>query len=212
MADLIDISVPVYSGMVYYPGDPGAEIAVSRSIDSGDIANITELRLGSHCGTHVDAPSHFENDVRTVDRIPLDVLVGQARVLDLTGAASQVSRLDLEAAGAAGATRLLLKTKNSRLWTEPEFNKDYVSLSDEAADFIVTSGVVLVGIDYLSIEEYRSETFAVHHALLGASVAVLEGIDLSNVAPGDYELVCLPLKVKGGDGAPARAILIDRRS
>ena len=149
MADIIDISVPVYTGMVYYPGDPGAEIIVSRSIDSGDIANITELRLGSHCGTHVDAPSHFENDERTVDRIPLDVIVGQARVLDLTGIDSAISRSDLEAAGAEGATRLLLKTKNSRLWAEPEFNKDYVSLSDEAADFLVASGAVLVGIDYL---------------------------------------------------------------
>lgn len=212
MAEIIDISVPLYTGMVYYPGDPGASIEDNRSIDHGDIANISELKLGSHCGTHVDAPHHFENDGRTIDKIPLEVLVGRARVLDLTGVDSAISRVDLESAGAEGATRLLLKTKNSQLWGEPEFFREYVSLSEEAADFMVASGIVLVGIDYLSIEKFKSETFAVHHALLGASVVVLEGIDLSGVAPGDYELVCLPLKVKGGDGAPARAILIDRRS
>lgn len=212
MAEIIDISVPLYTGMVYYPGDPGASIDVSRSIDHGDIANISELKLGSHCGTHVDAPHHFENDGRTIDEIPLEAMVGQARVLDLTGVDSAISRVDLEAAGAEGAARLLLKTKNSRLWGEPEFFREYVSLSEEAADFVVESGIVLAGIDYLSIERYKAETFAVHHTLLGASVVVLEGIDLSNVAPGDYELVCLPLKIRGGDGAPARAILMDHRS
>lgn len=212
MADIIDISVPIYTGMAFYPGDPGAAVEARRSIDKGDVANISELRLGSHCGTHVDAPHHFKNDHRTIDRIPLDAMVGPARVLDLTGADGMISGPDLKAAGAEGATRVLLKTKNSKLWGEPEFSRGYVSLSEGAATHLVESGVVLVGIDYLSVERFKSDTFGVHHTLLAAAVVVLEGIDLSGVAPGDYELVCLPLKVKGGDGAPARAVLIDHRS
>lgn len=211
MAEIIDISIPVFTGMVFYPGDPGATVQTVRSIDRGDVANLSELRLGSHCGTHVDAPHHFENDGRTVDRIPLDALVGEARVLDLTGIEGSITRADLEAAGINDATRVLLKTDNSKLWGESVFSPGYVSLSDGAAAQLVEAGVVLVGIDYLSIERFQPETFNVHHTLLGAGVVVLEGIDLAVVEPGGYELVCLPLKVAGGDGAPARAILIDRR-
>lgn len=208
--EIIDISVPVYTGMVFYPGDPGAVIEPVNRIAQGDVANISQLTLGSHTGTHVDAPHHFKNSGATVDRLPLQVLVGPARVVDLTTCARFISRRDLEAAGADGVARLLLKTVNSRLWAQPEFSRDYVSLADDAADYLVEARVRLVGIDYLSIERYKSEDFHVHHALLGAGVTVLEGIDLTGVPPGDYELVCLPLKIMDGDGAPARVALIRR--
>ncbi|MHB0866676.1 MAG: cyclase family protein [Thermoleophilia bacterium] len=208
--EIIDISVPVYTGMVFYPGDPGAVVEPVNRIAQGDVANISQLTLGSHTGTHVDAPHHFKNSGLTVDRLPLKVLIGPARVVDLTACADFISRRDLEVVGADGAARILLKTVNSRLWAQPEFSRDYVSLADDAADYLAETGALLVGIDYLSIERYKSEDFHVHHALLGAGVTILEGIDLTGVEPGDYELVCLPLKIMDGDGAPARAALVIR--
>ena len=209
MRRIIDISVPVYSGMPFYPGDPGAEVRRTRQISVGNVANLSELRLGSHTGTHIDAPRHFEDDMETVDRLALDVLVGPARVVDLTGAGSEITRADLESAGVARTTRLLLKTTNSSLWSSPAFSEDYVALSSDAARYLVDQEIKIVGIDYLSIERFRSEEFAVHHTLLGNGVIVLEGIDLTGVAAGEYDLVCLPLKIRDGDGAPARAILIE---
>jgi len=210
MAGIIDISVPVYTGMQFYPGDPGAEIVSATQISAGDIANISLLKLGSHVGTHVDAPRHFLDSGDPVDRISLDTLVGPARVLDITSASSTIEREQLECAGLEGTSRVLLKTSNSSLWKSDVFSKEYVSLSGPAADYLVELGVALVGIDYLSIEKFRSEDFHVHNSLLGAGVIVLEGIDLSEVEAGDYDLVCLPLKLRDADGAPARAILITR--
>jgi len=211
-ATMIDITVPIYTGMPFYPGDPGADIRPHLMIAAGDIANISELSLGSHTGTHIDAPAHFENGKATVDELPLDLLVGRARVIDLTGVESSISRDHLEDLKLAGVERLLIKSSNSALMSLPRFDPDYVSLSAKAADFLVRLGVRLVGIDYLSIEQFKSESYPVHHTLLGAGVVVLEGIDLTAAAPGDYELICLPLKLRGGDGAPARAILIPSQS
>lgn len=207
---ILDISVPIYTGMVFYPGDPGAAIEPVKRIAQGDAANLSRLELGSHTGTHVDSPHHFENGRTTVDRIPLEVLIGPARVVDLTGVETFISRQDLEEAGAAGAQRLLIKTSNSKLWASPEFTAEYVSLADDAADYLVEEGVKLAGTDYLSIERFKAEDHYVHHTLLGAGVIILEGLDLTEVEAGDYELACLPLKVLDGDGAPARAVLVKR--
>ena len=207
---IIDISVPIYTGMASYPGDPGAVINSAQSIAQGNAANLSQLSLGSHTGTHLDAPHHFEKGGITVDRVPLETLVGPARVIDLTDAGSQISANNLEAAGAAGAERLLLKTSNSRLWAQPDFTPGYVSLSDDAANFLVEKELKLVGIDYLSIERFKSPDHYVHHTLLAAGVLILEGADLSGVEAGEYEIVSLPLKIAGGDGAPARTILIKR--
>lgn len=207
MGEIIDISVEIRNGMPFYPGDPGAAIEPVHSIDGGAVANIAELRLGSHAGTHIDAPRHFLPDGATVDRLPLDVLIGPARVLDLTAADGLISRDQLVAAGVDGADRVLLKTTNSALWRLPEFQRDYIALAEDAAALLVDSGVRLVGIDYLSIERFKPEVYQVHQTLLGAGVIVLEGIDLTGVAAGDYRLACLPLKVRDGDGAPARAVL-----
>lgn len=209
MAAIIDISVDIYTGMPFYPGDPGAAVEPVHAISGGAVANIAELRLGSHVGTHVDAPRHFLDDGTTVDKLSLEALIGPARVLDLTGVEELISSRDLEDAGIDGATRVLLKTRNSALWGEPEFQRRYVALGEDAARLLVGSGVHLAGIDYLSVERFRPEAYTVHETLLGAGVVLLEGIDLSGVAAGDYQLCCLPLKVRGGDGAPARAVLME---
>lgn len=204
---IIDISVPVYTGMVYYPGDPGAVIEPVLNIAQGDSANLSRLRLGSHTGTHIDAPRHFEKNGVSVDRVSLATLMGPCRVADLTGAGDFITSEDLEEASTRGCERLLLKTQNSKLWANPEFTADYVPLSDDAAKYLVETGVKLIGIDYLSIERFKSERHPVHHELLSAGVIILEGIDLSEVAAGHYNLTCLPLKILDGDGAPARAVL-----
>lgn len=207
---IIDISVPIYTGMVYYPGDPGAVIEPVRRIAQGDDANILQMQLGSHTGTHVDAPHHFKNGLMTVDNIPLEILIGPVRVVDLSSAETSIHRQDLEDVGVSGAERLIVKTANSRLWPDPEFKADYISLADGAADLLVEEGMKLIGTDYLSIERFKSDDYYVHRRLLEAGVIILEGLDLTAVDAGDYELVCLPLKIMDGDGAPARAVLIDR--
>ncbi len=207
---IYDISVPIFEGMPVFPGDSGVQIKPFHQISQGDTANLSELRLGSHAGTHVDAPLHFVEGGKSVDQLPLEVLVGEARVLDLTGVEGQVAPEDLKAAGIGAVTRVLLKTGNSqRLWRQPGFCKEYVSLSNDAADFLVASGVRLIGVDYLSVERFHPDVHHVHEVLLGASVVVLEGVDLGGVPAGDYQLACLPLKIRGGDGAPARAVLIE---
>lgn len=211
MKKIFDISVAIYNGMPFYPGDSGAEIKPHFQIASGDPANLSELKLGSHTGTHIDAPRHFMDGGTAVDELPLDVLVGHVRVVDLTAVESSISRQDLEGSDIGGVSRLLVKTTNSGLWKYPDFQKDYISFSPEAADYLVESGIRLVGIDYLSVERFKPDAPRVHHTLLGAGIVVLEGVDLSGVAAGDYDLVCLPLKIRGGDGAPARAVLIANR-
>lgn len=211
MSRIIDISVPLYSGMVFYPGDKEPSIEPGKQIANGDTANLSEIRLGSHSGTHVDAPHHFIDGEGKVDQMSLQSLVGPARVLDLTATKDSISGEDLRSAGIEGAERILLKTRNSELWRSPVFEKWYVSLANGGADYLVEKGIRLVGIDYLSIEEFHSETCYVHRRLLKAGIIILEGIDLSVAGPGDYQLVCLPLKIRDGDGAPARAVLVDDR-
>ncbi len=210
MTRIIDISVPLYTGMVSYPGDTRPQIIPNKGIPAGETANLSELRLGSHSGTHVDAPHHFLDDEETVDELPLAALMGPARVLDLTSIEGAISKADLEGAGMAGAERVLLKTSNSSLWGSTEFNRSFVALDDASADYVLEQGVLLVAIDYLSIERFHSDTHHVHLSLLGAGVIIIEGVNLHDVEAGDYELVCLPIKIRGGDGAPARAVLIEK--
>jgi arylformamidase len=215
MGRIIDISIPLHTGMVSYPGDTVPSIKPGKQISAGDTANLSDVHLGSHTGTHVDAPHHFIDGEATVEGMALDALVGMARVLDLRGVTGAIEAEDLKAAGIGDGTpgslrRLLLKTTNSRLWHEQGFHKDFVALGDTAADLIVDMGLRLVGNDYLSIERFHSESHYVHRRLLSAGIVILEGVDLGDVEAGDYELVCLPLKIRGGDGAPARAVLVER--
>jgi arylformamidase len=197
--EIFDVSVPLREGMVTYPGDPEVHLARAASIAGGDVVNLTRIDFGLHSGTHVDAPIHFIDGAAGVDTIPLDVLVGPCEVVSLPDLSSESVRR------APRAKRLLFKTPNSDLWARDEFAEDFARLDGEGARLLLERGVKLVGVDYLSVGDEEA-----HHALLGAGVVPVEGLDLRAVEPGPYELVCLPLRVVGADGAPARAILIRR--
>jgi len=201
---LIDISVLISENLPAFPGDPAVHL--ERIGEAANPFHLTRLSLGSHCGTHIDAPAHLIREGATVDAIPLEWLVGSCRVVDMRGARNTLSAGILKPLPLAGVRRLLLRTDNSALWQQPGFSENYVGLAPDAANYLVELGIRLIGIDYLSIEPPgdRSE---VHNILLGAGVVILEGLDLSAAAAGDYELLCLPLKLSGIDGAPCRAVL-----
>lgn len=202
-----DVTVTISSEMPVYPGDPQIEITRTLSLEDGDVANVSHLSCGTHIGTHVDPPSHFVEGGITLDKLPLDVLIGPARVLDV-GDVDVIDAATVEQTALDGVTRVLFKTRNSRLWSSPhEFHRDFVYLNAAAAGILVARGVKLVGIDYLSIEMFNFEEPATHLALLSNNVIVVEGLDLSGVTAGDYELICLPIKIKDGDGGPARVVL-----
>jgi len=197
--EIIDVSVPIRPGMVTYPGDPTVSLERVASLANGDVVNLSRLDFGVHSGTHVDAPVHFIDGAPGAETLPLDVLVGPARVLDLT----TVDRLDASAFdGVELAQRVLLKTRNSELWARDSFADDFLALTEDGARALIDGGVQLVGIDYLSIGDE-----AAHEALLDAGVVVVESLDLRGVDPGEYELICAPLKLVGSDGAPARVLL-----
>jgi arylformamidase len=206
---VIDISVPNRPGMHAYPGDPVPEVTSVRRLADGDACNLSLLTLGSHTGTHVDAPYHFLADGARLGEVPLDRMVGEALVADLRGR----DALDAAALRTVGDLRhgdiLLCLTDNSARWASPAFRRDFTYLTEDAADLLVERGARAVGMDYLSIERFGSPDFPVHHRLLGAGVFVIEGLDLTAVVPGRYTLVCLPLKFPELDGAPARAVLLD---
>ncbi|HLK10094.1 MAG TPA: cyclase family protein [Candidatus Binatia bacterium] len=204
---VIDISVPNGPGQHVYPGDPEPRVEPVRMVAGGDVCNLSLLTLGSHTGTHVDAPYHFLVDGARLGEVPLDRMVGEALVADLRG------RPAVDAAALAGVPArpgdiVLCRTDNSERWARPVFQRDFTYLTEDAAGWLVARGVRAVGMDYLSIERFGSPDFPVHHRLLGAGVFVIEGLDLRGVVPGRYTLVCLPLKFPDLDGAPARAVLL----
>jgi arylformamidase len=204
---VIDISVPNGPGQHVYPGDPEPQIAPVRRIANGDVANLSLLTMGSHTGTHVDAPYHFIPDGARLGQVSMDRMVGEALVADLRGRAS-IDAAALRSVPLHDGDILLCLTDNSARWAAPSFQRDFTYLTKDAADLLVERGVRAVGIDYLSIEQFGSPDFPVHHRLLGEGVFVIEGLDLGAVTPGRYTLVCLPLKFPDLDGAPARAILL----
>jgi arylformamidase len=205
--NIYDVTVAISNDLPVYPGDPAINIIRTKSLEKGDVARVSHLSFSTHIGTHIDPPSHFMMDGATLDRVPLEVLIGPARVID-AGDVSSIDAAALERADLAGATRVLFKTRNSRFWRESDvFRKDYVYLETEAAELLVKRGVQLVGIDYLSIEKFNFDRPTTHWTLLANNVVIVEGLDLSEVPPGDYELICLPLKIKDGDGGPARVVL-----
>jgi arylformamidase len=185
--------------MVVYPGDPTMSLTRATSLAAGDIANVSQMELGVHTGTHVDAPLHFFDGAAAVEALDLDALVGPAQIVEVTGPG------DIEAdAVPEGAERILFKTRNSAAWAEDGFYEDFAAISPEAASRLVATGVRLVGVDYLSVGSVET-----HETLLRAGIIAVEGLDLRGIEPGAYTLVCLPLNLVGSDGAPARAILID---
>jgi len=211
MPHLLDVSLAVGSNLIVWPGNPPPRMHPTTRLARGDASNVSEICLGSHTGTHVDPPLHSLDHGAAVDRLPLDVLIGPAQVLDLTVVAQTIGPGDLEAAMPRHTVeRVLFKTRNSMYWRSmPEhFPTDYVALSPEGARWIVDRHIRLVGIDFLSIERYGAAGRPTHHALLEAEVVIVEGLDLAGVDAGEYTLVCLPLKLLGADGGPARAVLI----
>ena len=211
MSKYIDISVPVSPNLPRWPGSPAIEFQRSLDLERGDIANDTTIRLSVHTGTHVDAPLHFVKEGSSVEQMPLDILMGTAFVADVSEV-EVITPDTLEAlALPTGTQRLLLRTRNSQMWqpVSSEFNPDFVAITADAAQWIVDRGIRLVGIDYLSIQRFYDgpET---HLILLRSEVVIIEGLNLSEVPGGEYELICLPVKLAGVEGAPARAILRPR--
>lgn len=203
--EIFDISVPIRDGMLHYAGNPPVHVTRVESIAAGDPVNVSELDLGAHSATHVDAPVHFLAGGAGAETLSLEVLIGPVEVVDATAA---TNALDLATVRALelpprGSERILFKTRNSQLWGRTEFTRDFVRLDGEAAAFLLEREVKLLGIDYLSIGDA-----AAHRTLLSAGVVCVEGLDLREIEPGSYELLCLPLKLVGADGAPARAVLV----
>ena len=207
-ASWIDISVGITDGMPHWPNNPPIELREVSSLAAGATSANSRLSLGVHSGTHVDAPSHFLAGAATVEQIPLDALIGPARVVAIADPV-HVTVAELEAANVTAGERILFKTANSpRAWRSPTFVEDAVHISPEAAAWLARTGVRTVGIDYLSVGGYTAKNgHAVHHALLGGDVWIIEGLDLTHAPEGPCELVCLPLKLVGADGAPARAAI-----
>jgi arylformamidase len=213
---IYDISVPLSAKLPVYPGDPRIEISDSLTLARGDAANVSSLNFGAHTGTHVDAPAHFIEGAQKVETLALDVLLGEAEVIEVPDSKRVI---DEELVSQTSSARVLFKTRNSTYWGgdfadlgtdfRTEFREDFTYLDLTAARKLVEQGVKLVGIDYLSIEKFGSQEHEVHRALLSHDVIILEGLNLTNVPAGKYELICLPLRLRSnlGDGAPARAVL-----
>jgi arylformamidase len=205
---IYDITVPIHSTMPVYEGDPGVKIEPWSAFAKGDSSNVSILNFGAHTGTHVDAPAHFIEGARKIDALPLEVLIGPARVIRVPEELNEITPEFLERCDLSGLERVIFHTRNSGFWNEG-FRKDYTHLLPEAAQMLVDRGIKLVGTDYLSIEKFHSGHHKTHLTLLSNDVIIVEGLTLSDVPEGDYELICLPLKIAdgSGDGAPARAVL-----
>jgi arylformamidase len=201
---IYDITLPLSAELPTYPGDPVLEIRDSLTLAGGDAANVSLLNFGAHTGTHVDAPAHFIEGAKKVEALALEVLLGEAEVIEVP----TDIRVITEEFVKTRSPRVLFKTRNSELWST-DFKKDFTYLDLPAARKLIENGVKLVGIDYLSIEKFGSEKHEVHRALLSHEVIILEGLNLTDVPAGKYELICLPLRLRSnlGDGAPARAVL-----
>jgi arylformamidase len=203
---LYDVSMPLTETMVIYPGNAGYSREEYRRLAAGDAATNSRLSLSAHTGTHVDAPAHFVLGGATIEAIPPDVFVGPARVFQVE-ASEKIEASHLEPLDWNGVTRALIRTARADLLSRPAFQPDFVHYAESAARFLVERRIRLLGLDYLSVDPFRSSTHAAHHLLLGAGVVLLEGLDLSAVPPGDYELICAPLRLVGAEAAPARVFL-----
>jgi arylformamidase len=206
---LIDVSVPLDPNLPCYPGNTPFRLELIKQIARGDSSNVSTLHMSAHAGTHVDAPRHFFDDGAGVDGLPLEMLVGRARVVEV-GSPRGIGADELAALDLSADSRVLIKSSNSRLWGSPDFHTDYAGVTETGARYLVDHGIKVVGVDYLSVEEFRKPGSPAHHVLLSAGTIVIEGLNLVEVDPGVYEMFCLPLRVVGSDGAPARVVL--RRS
>ena len=200
-----DISLPISRNLVTWPGDPKIELEKVYQLEKGDAATVSRISMGVHSGTHIDAPGHFIAGGNSVDKLDLEILTGSALVVDVLEADS-INAVVLEKLTIPeGTRRLLLRTRNSELWAhdQQKFTEDFVSISEEGARWITERGIKLVGIDYLSVAPFGESGPVVHKILLQKGTVIVEGLNLSNVETGSYQLICLPLKIVGAEGAPA---------
>ena len=208
---IYDISVPISNELPTWPDDPSVQLTVWRSLASGDGVNLSMLNFGAHTGTHVDAPAHFIEGAAKIESLPLDVLIGDAHMIEVPDDLRVINEEFVLAHCTSDTTRVLFKTRNSAFWSEsePQFHTDFTYLDLNAAQRLVEQGIKLVGIDYLSIEKFDSPRHETHLALLSHDVVIVEGLNLTDVPAGKYELICLPLRLRSskGDGAPARVVL-----
>ena len=203
---LLDVTVPLRDSIPTFPGNPEFAFEPIKRIADGGSSNVSRLVMGTHTGTHVDAPKHFIDDGASIDELALNLLIGRARVIEI-GKRGPITADDLASAGLREDLRVLLRTPNSALWNSSAFHEDYAHLTDDAARYLVEQGVKLVGIDYLSIEQFKKPGAPAHRTLLSNGVIIIEGLNLAEADAGMYEMYCLPLPIVGGDGAPARVIL-----
>jgi len=202
----LDVSVPLAPGIPAYPGNPEFELQPIKRIADGGSSNVSRVVMGTHTGTHVDAPRHFFDGAAGIDGLALDLLIGRAHVVDMPRRGG-ITVDDLARAGLREDLRVLLRTPNSALWNGTAFKQDYTYLTEDGARYLVAQGVKVVGIDYLSVEQFKKAGAPAHRALLSQGVIIIEGLNLSDAEPGMYEMYCLPLRIAGGDGAPARVVL-----
>lgn len=203
-----DVTVALRDGMPHWPGDPACHIQRVVKMEEGAPCNLTHLSLSAHTSTHMDAPRHFVADGQTMEQMPLDAVIGNCRVIDLTSVQDQITPEDLAPHAIQKGERVLFKTRNSAVsWNRDDFDKDFVSIRQDAGQALVDAGVMTVGVDYLSIGGFEKDGVEVHQVMLGAGIWVIEGLNLSEIEPGTYEMICLPLKIQGSDGAPCRVVL-----
>jgi arylformamidase len=208
--DWIDITVTIRSGMVHWPDNPPVRVELMKQMSKGDVCNVSVMSLGAHTGTHMDGLVHFIAGGKGLDEMPLDATIGPARVIEIKDKES-IKPKALESHKIRAGERILFKTGNSaKSWKNDAFDEDFIYISKEGAQYLVDRGIQTVGVDYLSVGGYKKDGVETHHVLLGAGVWVIEGLNLSKVKPGKYDLICLPLKMLNSDGAPARAILRPR--
>ena len=203
----IDITVPVREGMPVWPGDPAPLFERIMDQENGDVCTLTRVAMSAHTGTHMDAPLHFIKDAPTIDEMPFHAAIGPARVIPIHNRKA-ITLEELEPHRIEPNERILFKTVNSdRIWHKEQFNEGFVFIDESAAKHLAKRGVLLVGVDYLSVGGFKQDAVETHHALLDSGIWVIEGLNLNGVEPGRYELICLPLKLVDSDGSPARAVL-----
>ena len=206
-SEWIDVSIPLHNGMVNWPGDAPFHRLETLKIANGDPCNLSQFCSSAHIGTHMDAPRHFLAHGHGIESMPLDATIGPARIIAIHDP-DLIRVKELEPHRLAPGDRVLFKTRNSEhLWKTNDFQEQFVHIPQDTADYLATLKVRTVGVDYLSVGGYETDSAETHQALLGAGIWLIEGLNLANVEPGKYELVCLPLKLVGSDGAPARAVL-----
>lgn len=203
----MDVSVPLSNTLAHWPGDPPFDLARELDMATGAALNLSSFSTCAHVGTHMDAPLHFLANGASMDELPLEAVIGRARVIGIEDR-SRITARELEQHHIQPGERILFKTTNSsRDWSELPFQTQFVSVSAEAAHFLASRRPALVGVDYLSVGAFEGDGVETHRALLSAGIWIIEGLNLGNVDPGDYELICLPLRIQGAEGSPARAVL-----